>query len=178
MRFLRGLTAMVIVAVAANVATLADAHEHKQGPLTVVHPWSRATAPSQKAGSVYLRIENTSDQPDRLVGVESELADVTSLHTIIRDGDVIKMRPVKGGIAVPANGHVLLAPGGVHVMLIGLREQLIKETTIPLILVFERAGRIEIEAVVDSAGARGPRTADADGGQDHGQHGAGQRSKK
>ena len=169
---------MVIVAVTANFATLADAHEHKLGPLTVVHPWSRATAPSQKAGSVYLRIENASDQPDRLVGVESKLADVTSLHTIIRDGDVIKMRPVEGGIAVPANGHVVLAPGGAHVMLIGLREQLIKETTISLILVFERAGRVEIEAVVDSAGARGPRTATAEGGQGHGQHGASQRSKK
>jgi copper(I)-binding protein len=171
MSFGRSLAIMAILAMAASGSVLAQAHEHKQGPLTVVHPWSRATAPSQKAGGVFLRVENASDQPDRLIGVESDLSEVTSLHRMIRDGDVMKMRPVEGGIEVPANGHVDLAPGGMHVMLIGLREQLIKETTIPLTLVFERAGRVEIDAVVEAAGARGPT-----GEESHDQHGTAARS--
>ena len=83
---------MVILTVAASGSVLAQAHEHKQGPLTVVHPWSRATAPSQKAGGVFLRIRNDSNQPDRLIGVESDRADVASLHALIRDGDVMRMR--------------------------------------------------------------------------------------
>ncbi|MCZ6587316.1 MAG: copper chaperone PCu(A)C [Alphaproteobacteria bacterium] len=157
----RSLAVMVILTVAASGSVLAQAHEHKQGPLTVVHPWSRATAPSQKAGGVFLRIRNDSNQPDRLIGVESDRADVASLHALIRDGDVMRMRPVQGGIEVPANGEVVLAPGGKHVMLIGLRAQLIKESNIPLTLIFERAGRVEIVAVVEAAGSRGPSGAGA-----------------
>ncbi len=171
---------MVILTVAASGSVLAQAHEHKQGPLTVVHPWSRATAPSQKAGGVFLRIRNDSNQPDRLIGVESDMADVASLHTLIRDGDVMRMRPVQGGIEVPANGEVVLAPGGKHVMLIGLRAQLIKESGIPLTLIFERAGRVEIVAVVEAAGSRGPSGAGAQPAATtgHGQHGTPARTSK
>lgn len=152
MRFIASLAVMAIVAIAASGAVLAQT----QGPLTIVQPWSRATAPSQKAGGVFLRIENAGDRPDRLIGIETELADTASLHAMIRDGEVMKMRPVAGGLEVPANGQVVLAPGGRHVMLIGLRAQLVKDTAIPLTLIFERAGRIEIEAVVEAAGSRGP----------------------
>ncbi len=166
MSLVKSLAVAAIVVMAASGSVLAQAHEHKKGPLTVVEPWSRATAPSQKAGGVFLRIVNASDQPDRLVGVESGLSEISSLHTMIRDGDVMKMRPVEGGIEVPANGHVDLAPGGVHIMLIGLHERLIKDSTIALTLVFKRAGRIEIDAIVGAAGARGPT-----GGSAHGQHG-------
>lgn len=159
---------MAICAVAAGGAALAQT----QGPLTVVQPWSRATAPSQKAGGVFLRIENASGQPDRLIGVESKVADTASLHAMTRDGDVMKMRPVEGGVAVPANGHVVLAPGGRHIMLIGLHNRLAKGSAFPLTLIFERAGRVEIEAVIEAAGSRGPAGAAAGaGGQDHGQHG-------
>jgi len=156
MPLIRSLALMAVLAVLANAAVPAQAQEPKQGPLTVVQPWSRATAPSQKTGGVFLRIENASSQPDRLIGVETEMADTASLHAMIHDGDVMKMRPVEGGISVPANGHAELAPGGNHVMLIGLREQLVKDSTVPLTLIFERAGRIEIEAVIQAAGARGP----------------------
>ncbi|MFT5181980.1 MAG: copper(I)-binding protein [Alphaproteobacteria bacterium] len=166
MPLMRGVAALVIFTMAAGTAIVAQAHDHSQGALTVVHPWSRATAPSQKAGGVFLKIINDGDQPDRLIGIESEMADQASLHAMIRDGDVMKMRPVEDGVEVPANGEVELAPGGKHVMLFGLREQLIKESTIPLTLIFERAGRFEIVAVVEAAGSRGPSVA----GAKHGEH--------
>ncbi|NKB50459.1 MAG: copper chaperone PCu(A)C [Alphaproteobacteria bacterium] len=160
MAIVRGLAALVIAAGVLGGAVPAQAHDHVQGSLTIVHPWSRATAPSQKAGGVFLVIQNAGDRPDRLIGIESDMADIASLHASIRDGDVVKMRPVKGGIEVPAKGEVALAPGGKHVMLIGLREQLIKESTFPLTLIFERAGPIEVVAVVESAGARRPAAGD------------------
>lgn len=156
MPLIRSLVVLAVLAVAANGTVLAQTPEFKQGALTVVQPWSRATAPSQKTGGVFLRIENAGGQPDRLIGVESEIADTASLHVMIRDGDIMKMRPVEGGVEVPANGHVVLAPGGRHVMLIGLRQRLIKASTVPLTLIFERAGRVEIEAIVEAAGSRGP----------------------
>ena len=146
--------AIIIVAVAGSI--VAQAHKQILGDLTVVHSWSRATAPAQKAGGVFLQIQNAGSQPDRLIAIESDRADVASLHATIRDGDVVKMRPIEGGIEVPAHGVAVLAPGGKHVMLIGLREQLVEDTTFPLTLIFERAGRFEIIAIVESAGARGP----------------------
>lgn len=155
MLLMRGFAALVIFTVAAGTAIVAQAHDHNQGALTVVHPWSRATAPSQKAGGVFLKIINDGNQPDRLIGIETDMADQASLHAMIRDGDVMKMRPVEGGVVVPANGEVELAPGGKHVMLIGLREQLIKESTFPLTLIFESAGRFEIVVVIEAAGSRG-----------------------
>ncbi len=168
MSFARSLAILTVLTIAAVDSAWSQSHGQNQTGLTVVNPWSRATAPSQKAGGVFLTIENASDQPDRLIGVESEMSEEASLHTMIRDGDVMRMRPVEGGIEVPANGNAVLAPGGNHVMLIGLREHLVKDTTVPITLIFERAGRVEIEATVQSAGARGPAG--------HGQHGAMPRS--
>lgn len=165
MPLLKGLAAIGLAAMLAGGA--AQAHDHVQGELTIVHPWSRATAPSQKAGGVFLKIQNAGDQPDRLIAIETDRADVASLHVTIRDGDVLKMRPLKDGVEIPANGEVELAPGGQHVMLIGLRERLVKETTFPLTLIFERAGRFEVVAIVESAGARTPSEAVAG----HDQHG-------
>lgn len=163
MPLIRNLALIAILAMAASGTVLAQTPEHKQGALTVVQPWSRATAPSQKTGGVFLRIENAGGQPDRLIGVESKLADTASLHVMIRDGDVMKMRAIEGGVDVPANGHVVLAPGGQHIMLIGLRAPLIKASAVPLTLIFERAGRVEIEAVVEGAGSRGPTGAGGHG---------------
>ena len=168
------LTAMILVTVVAGSAVAARAHDHQQGSLTVVHPWSRATAPSQRAGGVFLNIINTGGEPDRLIGVESDIADRVSLHVLVRDGDVMKMQPLVGGVVVPANGEVELAPGGQHVMLFGLHRQLEQESTLPLTLIFERAGRFEIVAVVEAAGSRGP----SDAGTAQHRHDTGARTGK
>ncbi|MEK9796897.1 MAG: copper chaperone PCu(A)C, partial [Alphaproteobacteria bacterium] len=61
------------------------------------------------------------------------------------------------GVDVPAGGSAYLVPGGYHVMLIGLNGPLLEETTINVTLEFERAGKVEIEAIVESAGYRGPK---------------------
>ncbi len=169
MRLIKSLAVLALIILAAGDTALAQSHSHGHGAksITVVKPWSRATAPSQKAGGVFLTIENKSDKADRLVSAESDMADVVSLHTTIKDGDVMKMRPVEGGIVIPANGSVELKPGGNHVMLIGLRGQLVKDSTIPLTLVFEHAGRVDVSAVIGAAGAHGA----AAGHGGHGQHG-------
>ena len=77
------------------------------------------------------------------------------LHTHIRDGDVMRMRPVND-IPVPANGEVSLQPGGLHLMLIGLARPLNDGQSIPVSLRFERAGEVTVELAVQAAGARQP----------------------
>lgn len=129
------------------------AHEEKSDHLTVSHPWSRATASSQKVGAVFMSISTKAEIEDRLIGAESPDAETAQIHGHTMVNDVMRMRPVDG-VTIPATGEAVLAPGGFHIMLIGLKAPLFEETVIPLTLVFEKAGKVEIEAVIEAAGAR------------------------
>jgi|SaaInlV_150m_DNA_6_1039752.scaffolds.fasta_scaffold11121_2 hypothetical protein len=173
------LMALRFVSVALSllfVSSPAWAHEEKSEHLTVSHPWSRATAPSQKVGAVFMKISTNTETEDRLVGAESPGAETVQIHGHTMVNDVMRMRPVDG-VDIPAKGEAVLAPGGFHIMLIGLKAPLYEETVIPLTLVFEKAGKVEIEAVIEAAGAR---QASADNtmakpaaASGHGGHGAG-----
>jgi copper(I)-binding protein len=113
-------------------------------------------------GAGFMTIRTAGPAADRLVAARAAIARVVELHTHVRDGDVMRMRPVPA-IDVPAGGTVMLQPGGLHLMLIGLTASLEQGATVPVTLVFERAGEIAVELRVESAGARGP----AMGGQGH-----------
>jgi len=122
-----------------------------QAPITIETPWTRAAgAGGQGAGFITIR---NSGAADRLLSATSPAAGRTELHTMIRDGDVMRMRQVEG-IALPAGEAVTLAPGGLHIMLIGLTRPLAVGETVPITLVFERAGAVTVELAVRPAGAR------------------------
>jgi copper(I)-binding protein len=84
---------------------------------------------------------------DTLLAVATDVAEVVELHTVERDGDIMRMRPVQQ-IEVPAGGTTALEPGGFHVMLIGLRRDLQAGDTIRLTLTFANAGDVLVEAPV------------------------------
>jgi len=69
------------------------------------------------------------------------------------DGNVMRMREVEKGLEIPAGGSVTLAPGGFHLMMTGLKGPLKQGTSVPLTLVFEKAGRIDVELAVEAIGA-------------------------
>ena len=155
----------------AVMAQAAAAHDYEVSGLGISHPWSRATAPSQPAGGVFMTIENIGDRADRLVGASSPIAERADIHNTINDNGVMRMRPVET-IDLPVSGGAELAPGGYHIMLIGLTEPLKQGTRIPVTLQFEHAGSIDIEVTVEAAGAATPTTAAApEAGHDHGAHG-------
>ncbi len=87
---------------------------------------------------------------DTLLGVATDVAEVVELHTVERDGDIMRMRPVTQ-IEVPAGGNTTLEPGGLHIMLIGLRRDLQAGENVRLTLTFANAGDVVVEAPV-----RGP----------------------
>ena len=101
-------------------------------------------------GAVYMTIENEGDEDDRLVGVQSEIADAVELHTVNMVEGVMQMRPVEDGIEIPAGGSetVVLEPGGLHVMLVGLNESLAVGDTFVVELEFEQAGSIAVDVEV------------------------------
>lgn len=138
----------------------ASAHDYTVAGLGITHPWARATAPSQPTGGVFMTIENIGDHADRLIGASSPIAESADIHNTVNDNGVMRMRHVDT-IEVPVAGSAELAPGGYHIMLIGLTEPLKKGSRVPVTLQFENAGMVEIEVAIESAGAAAPATANA-----------------
>ena len=128
-------------------------HDTTVGAITIGHPWARA-AGANANGAAFMTLRNAGPQPDRLLSATTPIARTVELHTHIRDGEVMRMRPV-ADIPLPAGQTVHLRPGGLHVMLIGLTEPLRQGATVPLTLRFERAGEVTVQLEIQAAGARG-----------------------
>ena len=145
-------TRRLLIAAAMLAALPAAAHDSTAGDIRIGHPWSRA-AGANGNGSGYMRLTNGGTQADRLISAASPVARTVELHTHLREGDVMRMRPVQD-IPVPPGQTVELRPGGLHLMLIGLNAPLTQGTRVPLTLRFERAGEVQVELAIEAAGAR------------------------
>ncbi len=129
--------------------TPASGKEGAEETIRIVDPWARAAMQmgGTSTSAVYLVIRNEGEQADRLLGAESEAAQTVELHQSKMEGGTMKMEPVEA-IDIPPGGQVELKPGGLHIMLIGLKRDLPAGERLTLVLHFERAGDIEVEAEV------------------------------
>ena len=145
MNYIRSLAAVALV-LGASVAS---------AQTTVKEPWVRATVAQQKASGLFAQI--TSAQGGRLVAVASPVAGVVEIHEMVMDGNVMKMRAMAKGLELPAGKAVELKPGGYHVMLMDLKQQLKAGETVPVSLVVEgkdgKKETIELKAAVKALGA-------------------------
>ena len=107
----------------------------------------RATVGSMSSSAAYVSIMNHGKMADRLLDATSNLARKTELHQMEMDNGVMKMRPVEGGIDLPAGKTIHLAPGGYHVMLIGLNAPLTADSIFEITLVFQNAGEKTIKGM-------------------------------
>jgi copper(I)-binding protein len=144
--------------IAASLAsvTLAFAADYKLGSLEITQPWTRATAATAPTGAGFLTITNKGTTPDRLVSVRSSAANKSEIHEMKMDGNVMRMRELDGGLVIAPGATVALAPGGFHVMMMGLKAPFKEGTSVPLTLVFEKAGSIDVELSVKNLGATKP----------------------
>lgn len=125
------------------------------GSLVVVSPWARATTAKAVTGAAFFSVLNPGAEDDALLAAASPVADKVELHTHIHDNGVMRMRPVET-IPVAAGGMAELKPGGLHVMLIGLKQPLVKGTRFPVTLTFARAGTATVMVEVGEPGAGMP----------------------
>lgn len=137
----------------AAVTSTAFAHGYSDGPIRIEHPWAAAAPQGATTGIAYMRISNTGNRPIRLMGGTTPVAQRVEIHTMSMDGGVMRMRPIVGGLVIPAGGEVRLAPGGLHLMLIGLKGPLVAEDFIPMTLHFEGGLNINLELYVEDRGA-------------------------
>jgi hypothetical protein len=125
------------------------AHGYSGGPIRIEHPWAAAAPQGATTGIAYMRIANTGRAPIRLMGAATPAAQRVEIHTMSMDGGVMRMRPIVGGLVIPASGEVRLTPGGLHLMLIGLKGPLVAEDFIPMTLHFEGGLNINLELYVE-----------------------------
>jgi copper(I)-binding protein len=112
--------------------------------ITIADAWARATPPGANIGAAYLTIRNGSKAPDKLVSATSPAAEKVQTHITVKDGDIFRMREVKG-YDIPAGGAFELKPGGAHLMLVNLKAPLKEGDKVPLVLRFERGGEVKTE---------------------------------
>lgn len=121
------------------------------GQVTVENAWARATPPGAKLAAGYMTLRNAGGA-DRLVSASSPAAEKVETHVTIKEGDVSRMRLVKG-YELPAKGALELAPGGSHLMLVNIKVPLKEGDKVPLVLRFEKAGEVKVELAVRPLGA-------------------------
>lgn len=179
--FLLALTAALLGAPAlaqdASHAAHGETHHDKPESSTVIAglefsgAFLRATLPGAPVGGGYVTIANRGAADARLVGVVAPVGERAEIHEMADVEGVMTMRALRDGIAIPAGESVSLAPGGLHIMILGLTEPLKKGETLTLELEVERAGILELLAVPFEIKAINARAADPHGGH-AGAHGA------
>jgi copper(I)-binding protein len=125
---------MLLLALAATPAA---------AQIKVEDAWMRATPPGAKLAAGYVTIRNAG-AADRLVGISSPAAERVETHITMHEGDVARMREVKG-YDVPAGGTLELKPGGAHLMFVNIKAPMTEGTSVPATLKFQRAGEIKVE---------------------------------
>lgn len=137
------LTGMICAALAACSSPAAPKIDARDG-------WARATGGGAVAAA-YVTIDNRGGA-DRLTGVRSSLGEA-SLHESTMESGIMRMRPIdpEQGLVVPSNGKLVLAPGGAHVMIGGLRQPLAADDRFSITLLFDKAGPETVDIEVRPA---------------------------
>jgi hypothetical protein len=112
--------------------------------IEIENAWARATPPGAETAAGYMTIRNRSSSPDHLIRAASPLAARVEMHVHIHDGDVVRMRLVKG-YDIPVSGSLELKPGGGHLMFVDIKRAFKEGEKIPVTLRFERAGEKKVE---------------------------------
>jgi copper(I)-binding protein len=147
---------LALVALFGVLALPAFAYDYRLGAIEIGQPWARATPPTAESGGGFLVLTNTGTTPDRLIAVKSPAADKVEIHEMKMDGNIMRMRELEKGIEIPPGATVELKPGGFHVMFMGLKAPFAKDAKVPATLVFEKAGSIDVELMVQAMGAPPP----------------------
>ena len=117
------------------------------GELAVTNAWSRSTPPAAKVGVVYFTLRNDTKKSDRLLKLSTPVATKVEVHRTEELDGIARMREV-AVLHVDAGQTLEFQPGGLHVMLMGLRKPLVAGTSYDLDLLFEVAGPRKVKVTV------------------------------
>jgi periplasmic copper chaperone A len=147
-------------------AAMANSKVYKAGSLTIEAPWARATPGGAKVAGGYMKITNNGKEPDRLIGGTVPFAGRFEVHEMAVEGGIMKMRELSKGLEIKPGQTVELKPGGYHVMFMELKQGLKEGESIKGTLVFEKAGKVDVEYKVGPIGGGAP-AGGSGGGHSH-----------
>jgi copper(I)-binding protein len=108
--------------------------------------WCKPTPNGAQAGACYLTVE--SNVANRLTGVATPMATSSMIHDMSMEGGMMKMSEITGGLPLAAKAEVKLAPGGKHIMLMGLTAPLVEGTSVPVTFTFSDTPAMTVQAAV------------------------------
>jgi periplasmic copper chaperone A len=149
----RILPALAVFGLLGLLTLPAQADDVMAGALKVSAAWARATPKGASVGGGYLTVTNTGTAPDTFIGGTTAIASRFEVHEMKMDNGIMKMRPVSGGIEIKPGQSITLGPGGFHVMLVGLKQQLKEGEHFKATLEFAKAGKVDVDFTVEGLGA-------------------------
>lgn len=132
---------------ALTLAPIVSAAHHESKGLMIHEPYVRATPPNAPTSAAFMHIMNGSDKDRAIVSATTPAAGRVELHTVITEGEVMKMRQVNT-IEIPANGDVSLKPGGLHIMLFDLKQALKEGESVDINLTFANGDKKTVKAPI------------------------------
>ena len=144
---LKSTAAAQVLATILPATAFAECVEVTQGNITVSAAWSRATIGTERPAVFYVTIRNDGGSDERLVGIETPVADMPMLHESVMENGAARMSHVDQIVIAPIDA-VSLEPGGYHGMLMDLKTELVEGTTFPVTLLFEKSGPVTIDTAV------------------------------
>lgn len=143
------LNKLLLLVALLSPATLTHAQDYQVGDVQVSAPWSMELPPNAPTAATYFVIHNTGKTPDRLLSVQTPVAENAQLHEHVHVNGLMKMQQVQSVDIAPGQ-DVVFAPMAYHVMLLDLkdRSKLVEGQQFPLTLHFEKAGDVTVQVEV------------------------------
>ncbi len=148
-KFTRDLVLILLIGVTFGSLSHSKAEETSLSQISVEGVWARATFAGAKNGAAYLILQNHGSTTDRLVGLSSSVSERTEVHHHTFEKGSMIMRRLTN-VQVEAGSPLVFQPGGLHIMLIGLKNTLAEGDEFKLILTFEHAGDLTKNVKVQS----------------------------
>lgn len=149
------MTRLLALAAALFLSSPLLAHEVIVGDLKIIHPHIPQPSGGAKAAGGFMAIVNNGSEPERLLGVETTIAAKAEVHESKVDENGVGTMTKVEFVEIPPGQTVNLEHGGYHVMLMGLSGPLTEGELHKATLIFETAGRVEIEFMVDPPAGKG-----------------------
>lgn len=150
----------LVVATTASAGFLSAAHGHhtpehsaeQAAGVQVRQAFASATMPGAPTGAAYMQIFNPGRSQVVLKSATSPVAERVEFHSMSMEGNIMRMREITGGIPIPPGGTVNFVPGGMHIMLVGLKQRLSPGASVPMTLSFTGAPQVTLQVPVQAGG--------------------------
>lgn len=149
------ITGVLSLLLIAMMTAQAGADSVRIGDVIIEGPWARASIGTSRPAAAYLSIRNEGSEPVSLTQVSTPVSKIAEVHESTMSDGIARMGPA-GDVVIPAGSEVVLKPGGLHVMMMKLKQPLKKGEKFSMTLTFKKIGSVDVVLPILGVGASGP----------------------